>query len=120
MDFYPFNIIIIFFLFLSKISNQMAWGIFKKIGEGLKKAYNWTKNHIVKPVAKALAPIAKPAAAIAKTLIPGASGIIDIAEKGIEKLSGDGSRKNNNMVGRDGHGIRRIYNSTNPYIHLKE
>ena len=108
----------------------MAWGIFKKIGEGLKKAYNWTKNHIVKPVAKALAPIAKPAAAIAKTLIPGASGIIDIAEKGIEKLSGDGSRKNNinNMVGRDGHGIRQrsgqnprqSLTAYNPYIHLKD
>jgi len=28
----------------------MAWGIWKKIKEGIKKAAQWTKDHVIKPV----------------------------------------------------------------------
>lgn len=90
----------------------MAWGIFKKIGDGLKTAFNWVKDKIVKPVAKFLSPVAKPLAGVVKTLIPGSAPIVDLAEGAVEKLSGSGSgappAHNGGLVGAGGHGIRRI------------
>lgn len=41
----------------------MAWGFFNKIKKGLKKAFNFAKNKVIKPVvdiAKKVAPIAAP------------------------------------------------------------
>ena len=66
----------------------MSWGIFKKIGQGIKKGFNWVKDHIVKPVAKFIAPVAKPLGGVVKTLIPGSAPIVDLAEGAVEKLSG--------------------------------
>ena len=83
----------------------MAWGIFKKIGDGLKKAFNWTKNKIVKPVAKIISPVAKPLAGVVKTLVPGAAPIVDFAEGVVDKISGSGAA-NGGLVGAGGHGIR--------------
>ena len=87
------------------------WGIFKKIGQGLKKGFDWVKDKIIKPVAKFLSPVSKPLAGIAKTLLPGAAPVVDLVEGGIEKLSGSGDggpppAHNEMLVGHDGHGIR--------------
>ncbi len=41
----------------------MAWGFFNKIKKGLKKAFNFAKNKVIKPVvdiAKKVTPIAAP------------------------------------------------------------
>ena len=90
--------------------NMCAWGIFQKIGRGLKKAFNWVKDKVVKPVAKFLAPVAKPIASVVKTAIPGAAPIVNVAEKVVDKLSGSGSGSRPppaaNTVGYGGHGIR--------------
>lgn len=83
----------------------MSWGIFQKIGQGLKKAFNFVKDDIVKPVAKVLAPIAKPIAAVAKTVIPGAGPVIDLVS---DALSSNHQPPPSNMVGMNGHGIRQI------------
>ena len=66
----------------------MAWGVFNKIGKGLKKAFNWVKDKVVKPVANVIAPVAKPLASVAKTIIPGAAPVFDVAENVVKKLSG--------------------------------
>ena len=86
----------------------MAWGIFKKIGQGIKKGFNWVKDHVVKPVAKFIAPVAKPIGGVVKTLIPGSAPIVDLAEGAVEKLSGSGAPPPHNdmLVGANGHGIR--------------
>lgn len=96
----------------------MAWGIFKKIGQGIKKGFNWVKDHVVKPVAKFIAPVAKPLGGVVKTLLPGSAPIVDLAEGAVEKLSGSGApppvdgssspsfANNGGMVGANGHGIR--------------
>ena len=86
----------------------MSWGIFKKIGQGIKKGFNWVKDHVVKPVAKFIAPVAKPLGGVVKTLIPGSAPIVDLAEGAVEKLSGSGAppAHNDMLVGANGHGIR--------------
>lgn len=105
----------------------MSWGIFKKIGQGIKKGFNWVKDHIVKPVAKFIAPVAKPLGGVVKTLIPGSAPIVDLAEGAVEKLSGSGSGRpppsqNTMLVGHDGHGIRVPVDSLprNPKIRLMQ
>ena len=65
----------------------MAWGIFQKIGQGLKKAFNWVKDKVVKPVARFLKPITKPLGTVVKTLIPGSSGVVDVVSDGIEHIA---------------------------------
>ena len=63
----------------------MAWGFFNKIKKGLKKAFNFAKDKIVKPVvnkvvkpvldiAKKAAPYAAP---LADTFIPGSGAVIN-------------------------------------------
>ena len=87
----------------------MAWGIFKKIGQGIKKGFNWVKDHVVEPVAKFIAPVAKPLGGVVKTLLPGSAPIVDLAEGAVEKLSGSNilpPADNGGMVGANGHGIR--------------
>jgi hypothetical protein len=38
---------------------KMAWGFFKKIGDGLKKAFNFVKDKVVKPAVGIVAPLAQ-------------------------------------------------------------
>lgn len=86
----------------------MAWGIFKKIGQGLKKGFNWVKDHIVKPVAKFVSPVAKVAAPVIGTFVPGAEKIIDTGAAVVDKLAGNNAlTPPDNMVGMNGHGIRK-------------
>ena len=68
----------------------MAWGIFQKIGQGLKKAFNWVNDKVVKPVARFLKPITKPAGTILKTLIPGSAPVVDVVSDGIEHIADSG------------------------------
>ena len=87
----------------------MSWGIFKKIGQGIKKGFNWVKDHIIKPIGKVAAPIAKVAAPVIKTILPESAPFVDVAEGVIDKLSGSGSggpSANGGLVGANGHGIR--------------
>ena len=86
----------------------MAWGIFKKIGQGLKKGFNWVKDHIVKPVAKFVSPVAKAAAPVIGTFVPGAEKIIDTGAAVVDKIAGNNAlTPADNMVGMNGHGIRK-------------
>ena len=95
----------------------MAWGIFKKIGQGLKKGFNWVKDHIVKPVAKFVSPVAKAAAPVIGTFVPGAEKIIDTGAAVVDKIAGNNAltpasnalagMSPGNMVGMNGHGIRK-------------
>ena len=64
----------------------MAWEIFKKIGEGFKKAFHWVKDKVAKPVAKVLSHIAKQIDGVVKTLLPSVAPIVDITEAAIDKL----------------------------------
>ena len=94
----------------------MAWGIFKKIGQGLKKGFNWVKDHIVKPVAKFVSPVAKVAAPVVGAIVPGAEKLINAGTSVVDKLASNalaGMPAGNNalpppgnMVGMNGHGIR--------------
>ena len=95
----------------------MAWGIFKKIGQGLKKGFNWVKDHIVKPVAKFVSPVAKVAAPVVGAIVPGAEKLINAGTSVVDKLAGNNALPasnalagmpppTNNMVGMNGHGIR--------------
>ena len=104
----------------------MAWGIFKKIGQGLKKGFNWVKDHIVKPVAKFVSPVAKVAAPVVGAIVPGAEKLINAGTSVVDKLAGNnalpasnalaGMPPASNMVGMNGHGIRKqIDDWTQPY-----
>ena len=68
----------------------MGFGIFKKIGDGLKTAFGWVKDKILKPVANFLKPITKPAGTILKTLIPGSAPIVDVVSDGIDHIADSG------------------------------
>ena len=68
----------------------MAWGIFQKIGQGLKKAFNWVNDKVVKPVANFLKPVIKPVASVVETLIPGSKPIVDVVSDGIEHIANSG------------------------------
>ena len=97
----------------------MAWGIFKKIGQGLKKAFNFVKDKIVKPVAKFVAPVAKAAAPVISTFAPGVGAAIGVGADVVSKLAGNSIPQK--MVGRNGHGIRkRTDQIMSPYIQLQE
>ena len=72
----------------------MAWGFFNKIKKGLKKAFNFAKDKIVKPVvdkvvkpvlnvAKKAAPYAAP---LANTFIPGSGAIINSVIDNTDKV----------------------------------
>ena len=96
----------------------MAWGIFKKIGQGLKKGFNWVKDHIVKPVAKFVSPVAKVAAPVVGAIVPGAEKLINAGTSVVDKIAGNNALPPpaNNMVGMNGHGIRKqIDDWTQPY-----
>ena len=105
----------------------MAWGIFKKIGQGLKKGFNWVKDHIVKPVAKFVSPVAKVAAPVVGAIVPGAEQLINAGTSVVDKLASNALAgmpagnnalppPTNNMVGMNGHGIRKqIDDWTQPY-----
>ena len=69
----------------------MAWGIFQKIGQGLKKAFNWVNDKVIKPVANFLKPVVKPLGSVVKTLIPGSSTVVDVVSDGIEHIANSGS-----------------------------
>ena len=84
----------------------MAWGIFQKIGQGLKKAGSWVNQHIIQPVGKALSPIMKPLAGAVKTLVPGVAPIVDVVEGVLDHSNQKPPPPSNNMVGANGHGIR--------------
>ena len=69
----------------------MAWGIWNKIGKGIKKAANWVGNHI------------GDIADVAETVVDGVA-----PEFGTVAHAIDGAAHAvQNMVGRNGHGIRR-------------
>ena len=114
----------------------MAWGIFKKIGQGLKKGFNWVKDHIVKPVAKFVSPVAKVAAPVVGAIVPGAEKLINAGTSVVDKLASNALADmpagnnalpasnalagmpppTNNMVGMNGHGIRKPTDDwTQPY-----
>ena len=67
-----------------------AWGFFNKIKKGLKKAFNFAKDKIVKPivnVAKKVAPVIAPAI---DTIAPGGGAIFNHVVNGTDKaLNGD-------------------------------
>ena len=62
----------------------MAWGVFSKIGKGLKKAINWVRDKIGKPVVKFLKPITKPLGNVVKAIIPGSGAVVDAVSDGID------------------------------------
>ena len=62
----------------------MAWGIFSKIGKGLKKAFNWVRDKIAKPVVNFLKPVIKPVGNVVKKLIPGSDVVVDAVSDGID------------------------------------
>jgi hypothetical protein len=63
----------------------MGWGFFKKIGQGLKKAFKFVKDKIVEPVAKVVkktvAPIYNVAKPIINKVIPGGAAATAIIDK---------------------------------------
>ena len=69
----------------------MGFGIFKKIGDGLKTAFGWVRDKIVKPVANFFAPVADEVSDVVETLVPGSKPVVELAKKGIKHLSGSGS-----------------------------
>ena len=86
----------------------MAWGIFKKIGQGLKKGFNWVKDKVIKPIEKVISPVAKAVAPVVGSFIPGAEKVINTGVDLVDRLAGNSVP--NNIVGMNGHGIqsRRI------------
>ena len=47
----------------------MAWGIWKKIKNGIQKGFNWVKNKIIKPAINIVKPLAK-------TILPAIGGVL--------------------------------------------
>ena len=78
----------------------MAWGIFNKIGKGLKKAAEWV-GHEVGNVARAVAPVVHTLAPGIEAAFPEAAGAVAAIDTVLQGL-----------VGANGHGIRRsVYQS---------
>ena len=73
----------------------MAWGIFNKIGKGLKKAANWVGHEIGK-VVRAAAPVVHAIAPGIEAAFPEAAPAVNAVDQGL-----------NHIVGANGHGIRR-------------
>ena len=74
----------------------MAWGIWNKIKNGLKKAGKWIKNKIIKPVGKVVGQVVnKVVKPVAETIsnipliekLPGPAGTIGKVAKGITTLT---------------------------------
>ena len=80
----------------------MAWIIFKKIKDGLKKVVGgikkgakWLGKNVLKPLAKPITYIAAP---VVDKFIPGAGTLV---KKGVDMRTGS-----SNIVGANGYGIR--------------
>ena len=74
----------------------MAWGFWEKIKNGFKKAFNWVKDKIIKPVANvvkgAWSKVVKPVVNIAGKIpgiekLPGKAGLIAKGVKILDKVS---------------------------------
>ena len=74
----------------------MAWGIWKKIKNGIQKGFNWVKIKIVKPVIE----VAKP---LAKTVLPAIGGVIG-AKVGNPKLGANLGAIAGNVISGSGSG----------------
>ena len=61
----------------------MAWGIFNKIKRGIKKAFKFVKDKIVKPVVDVGKKVFKPVVDIGKKVLPIAAPIMDKFKPGL-------------------------------------
>jgi hypothetical protein len=64
----------------------MAWGIFKKIKQGLKKAWNFAKDKIIKPVVNVATKVSPFIGGALNTIVPGAGTIATGVIGGLDKL----------------------------------
>ena len=64
----------------------MAWGIFKKIKQGLKKAWNFAKDKVIKPVVGVANKVSPIISAGLNAVIPGAGTITQGIIGGLDRM----------------------------------
>ena len=78
----------------------MAWGIWNKIKNGLRKAGNWVKNKVLKPVVdKVIKPFKPIIQSAASAINPKLGAAVGIGMGVAEKLSDGGEREALQEVG---------------------
>ena len=77
----------------------MAWGIFNKIKQGLKKAWNFGKKVVGKVVDgakwvndKVIKPFKPLISTAVNSFIPGAGAVVDVVSDGIDAVSDGGAK----------------------------
>jgi hypothetical protein len=81
---------------------KMAWGFFKKIGQGLSKAYNFVKDKVVKPAwEKVIKPAVKFAAPIVSKVAKGIAPMLGPEYGGIAEGIGIGADVAGGIAGAD-------------------
>ena len=68
----------------------MAWGFFNKIKKGLKKAWNFAKNKVIKPIVNTAKKVTPFVAPIVDKFIPGAGTIANSVVQGVDSLVNKG------------------------------
>jgi hypothetical protein len=69
----------------------MAWGLWNKIKQGIKKAGNWIKDKVIKPVVNTVIKPFKPAiSAVATAINPKVGSLVNTGMNVLEKWSDGG------------------------------